>query len=147
MWKLFSVLLFLPLPHPFAQDAAQLQADQARIVTLENAWNQAVQLKDAPALKMLLGTDLVYIDYDGSLKNKAEYIASVQDPSRHPARIVSESMTVHLYGATALVNGIYRESGIRDGKPYSLRERFTDLWVHRSETWACVASQSTLITR
>lgn len=147
MWKLFSVLLFLPLPQPLAQDTAQLQTDQARIVTLENAWNQAVQLKDAPALKMLLGAELVYVDYDGSLMDRAEYIASVQAPALHPVRIVSESMNVHLYGTTALVNGVYRENGIKDGKPYSLRERFTDLWVHHSDAWVCVASHSTLITR
>ncbi len=146
MWKLFSIFLFLPTPQPFAQVATRGEADQATIVNLENAWNQAVQLKDLPGLQMLLGTELAYIDYDGRLMDKAQYLASVEGPSLHPAHIVSEFMSVHFYGATALVNGVYRENGVRDGKPYSLHERFTDVWVHRSDTWVCVASHSTLIT-
>jgi hypothetical protein len=77
--------------------------------------------------------------------DKAEYLASVQAPSLHPERIVNESMKVHIYGAVAVVNGVCRESGVRDGKPYAFRERFTDTWIRRSESWVCVASQSTLI--
>jgi ketosteroid isomerase-like protein len=144
MWKLFSVLLLLSA-QLHAQNTAQVGAEQARILSLENAWNQAVQLKDLAALRLLLGTELVYVDYDGKLMDKAEYMASVKAPSLHPTRIVSESMSVHLYGAAAMVNGVYRENGLRDRKPYSLRERFTDFWVHRSDTWVCVASHSTLI--
>lgn len=147
MWKAFSVVLLLSVPQLHAQDASQAGSEQARILTLENAWNQAVQLKDGPALKMLLGAELVYIDYDGKLMDKDEYLASVLAPSLRPVRIVSDSMSVRLYGATALVNGVYRENGIREGKPYSLRERFTDLWVHRSGSWVCVASHSTLVTQ
>jgi len=61
------------------------------------------------------------------LMDKASYLASVR---RNAAteRIVSESMNVHLYGAVAVVNGVYRENGAKNGKPYTLRERFTDTW-------------------
>lgn len=125
----------------------QADAEQGRILSLENAWNQAVRQKDAAALQLLLGPQLVYVDYDGKLLDKAHYLASVQSQSLHPARIVSESMHVHLYGATAVVNGVYRENGVKDGKPYLLRERFTDTWVRSSDGWMCVASHSTLTTQ
>jgi ketosteroid isomerase-like protein len=113
---------------------------------LENAWNQAEQQKDAAALNILLAPELIYVEYDGSLMGKAQYLASVESPTLHPAHIVDEAMTVHFYGDIAVVNGIYRESGIKAGKPYSLRERFTDTWIHRDSNWMCVASQSTLIS-
>jgi hypothetical protein len=58
---------------------------------------------------------------------------------------MNESMSVHLYRAVAVVNGVCRESGVKNGKPYSVRMRFTDTWVRRNESWICVASQSTLI--
>ncbi len=146
MWKLFSiVLLLLAAPRICAQSSKPPDAGQARILALENAWNQAVQEKNTAALEMLLGPELVYVDYDGKLMDKAEYLASVQSQSLHPARIVSESMSVHLYGVAAVVNGVYRETGVTDGKPYALRERFTDLWVRRGESWVCVASHSTSI--
>jgi ketosteroid isomerase-like protein len=147
MWKFFPVfLLLLVVSQANAQSSSQLNAEQARILTLENAWNQAVQQKDAGALKMLLGQDLIYVDYDGTLMSKAEYLVSMQSLSLHPTHIVNEGMTVHLYGNVAVVRGACRETGVKNGKPYAIRMRFTDTWLHRSENWICVASHSTLIS-
>jgi hypothetical protein len=63
------------------QTAAQPDGEQARILSLENAWNQAAQQKDAAALKMLLSSDLIYVDYDGTLMNKVQYLSSVRSPT------------------------------------------------------------------
>jgi len=145
MWKLLSVFLLLAAPQLKAQASARPDAEQARILTLESAWNQAVQQKDAPALDILLAPDLIYVEYDGTLMNKGQYLASVRSPSMQPLHIVNESTSVHLYGMVAVVNGICRENGVKKGKPYTLRERFTDTWVRRSDNWVSVASQSTLI--
>jgi ketosteroid isomerase-like protein len=148
MHKLLPLLVLLLAVSDFhAQDAGQAGADQARILALENAWNQAVQQKDEAALKLLLGSDLVYVDYDGTIMDKTAYLASVRSQTLHAARIVSESMKVGLYGGVAIVNGVYRETGLKNGKPYSLQERFTDTWVLQHQTWVCVASQSTLLAR
>jgi ketosteroid isomerase-like protein len=112
---------------------------------LENAWNQAEEHKDVKALETLLDSTLVYIDYDGVMMSKAQFIASVKAPSLHPEQIVNESMTAHVYGDSAVVTGVYREKGVKNGKPYLHRGRFTDTWVYHDQTWQCVASQSTLI--
>jgi ketosteroid isomerase-like protein len=148
MHKLLPVLvLLLAVPDFHAQATAQAGADEVRIMALENAWNQAVQQKDEAALKLLLGPDLVYVDYDGTMMNKAAYLASVRSQSLHAMRIVSEAMKVSIYGGVAIVNGVYRENGVKNGKPYSLRERFTDTWVLQHQDWVCVASQSTSLVR
>jgi ketosteroid isomerase-like protein len=145
-WRLFFILIAILLrPGASAQSAGQSNPEQGRILSLENAWNQALQQKDAAALRMLLAPDLVYVDYDGTLMDKTEYLASVQAASLHPVHLVSESMKVHLYGGVAMVEGVCREIGIKNGRPYSVRLRFTDAWIRRGESWICVASQSTLI--
>jgi ketosteroid isomerase-like protein len=144
---LATALMLLAAPALGAQNGVRLDPEQARILTLENAWNQAVQQKDASALNMLLAPDLIYVEYDGTLMNKAQYLASVQSPVLLPARIVNESTNVRLYGAVAIVNGVCREDGLKNGKPYTLRERFTDTWIRRGDNWVCVASESTLIPR
>jgi ketosteroid isomerase-like protein len=128
------------------QGSDQSDREHTRIVALENAWNEAVALKDSAALDMLLAPELVYVEYDGSLMDKAQYLAAVRSPVVRPARIVSESVIVHFYSNIAVVSGVYRETGIKDGNTYALRERFTDTWIHRSGSWMCVASQSTLIS-
>ncbi|MGP0020002.1 MAG: nuclear transport factor 2 family protein [Candidatus Sulfotelmatobacter sp.] len=148
MAKLFCVLLLLlTVPRAFTQGAAPTPADESRILTLELAWNHAVQEKDVKALQMLIAPEMVYIEYDGTLMNQVEYLASVTSRSVNAEQILCESMTAHVYGPVALVSGVYRETGVRNGKPYLHRERFTDTWVLKAGNWLCVSSQSTLIAR
>ncbi|SRR6266404_105429 len=57
-----------------AQDSPKRNAEEGRLLALESAWNHAEQSKDATALKQLLGESLVYVDYDGTLLNKKEFL-------------------------------------------------------------------------
>ncbi len=122
-------------------------ADKSKIIALENMWNLAEQQKDVKALGQLVGDNLVSIDYDGSIQNREQFLASVGSPSLHPEQIVNESTTVYMYGSAAVVTGVYREKGVEKGKPYVRRGRFTDTWVYANGQWQCVASHSTLISR
>jgi hypothetical protein len=130
----------------FAQQFQDQEAEKTRILALENAWNLAEEHKDAQALDELLAESLVYIDYDGTLMNKAQFMASVKAVSLQPQQIVNESMTAQVYKESAVVTGVYREKGINKGKPYLRRGRFTDTWINHNGTWVCVASQSTLMS-
>jgi Domain of unknown function (DUF4440) len=141
------LLLFFLLLGVAPQAAPRPDAEQTRILALENAWNQAEEHKDVRALDTLLDSTLVYVDYDGSIMDKAQFIASVKAPSLHPEQIVNESMTAHVYAGSAVVTGVYREKGVKNGKRYERRGRFTDTWVYRDQIWMCVASQSTLMMR
>jgi ketosteroid isomerase-like protein len=143
---MLPVLLVLLAPTRFiAQSTAQPDPERDRILSLENAWNQAVRQKDAVALRLLVAPDLIFVDWDGTLMNKVEYLASVESAGLHPAHIVIQSMSVHHYSSVAVVNGVSRESGMNKGKAYLLLERFTDTWVRRGDSWLCVASQSTVM--
>jgi ketosteroid isomerase-like protein len=129
------------------QEKPRLTDDEGRILALETAWNHAEQNKDVAGLDQLLASTLVYTDYDGSLQNKAQYLAEAKSESLHPEQITNDEMTAHVYGDAAVVTGIYREKGISKGKPYSRRGRFTDTWVKENGAWQCVASQSTLMSK
>jgi len=147
MRAMLAVFLLLLIPGALRfQGTAQSDPEQTKILALENAWNQAEEHKDAKALETLLDSSLVYIDYDGTIMDKTQFIASVQEPALHPQQIVNESMTAHVYHDSAVVTGVYREKGVNHGKPYLRRGRFTDTWVYRDGVWVCVASQSTLIS-
>ena len=138
-------LLVAYLPARAADKPQDVAATQTRILALENAWNLAEEHKDTKALDSLLASTLVYVDYDGTFMNKAEFIASVKRPSLHPEQIVNDVMTTQVYGDTVIVSGLYREKGNVDGKPYVRRGRFTDTWINFNGSWLCVASQSTLL--
>jgi len=128
-----------------AQEVTKPTGEEAHLMALESAWNHAEQSKDAAALGQLVADTFVYVDYDGTLMNKKEYLASTANGDVQQEQIINEGMTVHLYGNAAVVNGTYRDKGVEKGKPFSRHGRFTDTWIRSKDAWQCVASQSTLI--
>jgi ketosteroid isomerase-like protein len=117
-----------------------------RVLALENAWGHAIELKDTKALDMMLASTFVAVEIDGSVSNKAEFLASIKAPDYQPSQAVNEQINAQVYGNAAVVVGIFRVKGAEKGKPYVHRERFIDTWVKQNQTWQCVASQATLIT-
>jgi ketosteroid isomerase-like protein len=119
--------------------------DAGRIQALELAWNHALESKDTKALDMLLGSNLVSVDIDGSISNKSEFLASIKAPDYQPSQAVIEQSNVQMYGDAAVVVGVFRVKGVEKGKAYVHRERFVDTWIRSNGTWQCVATTGTLI--
>src|ERR1700730_10191337 len=113
-----SMLVFTPFSVGSVQTSSQRNDEEGRILTLETLWNRAEQTKDAAALEQLLAPSLIYIDYDGSIMTKAQFLESIRSDSLQPDQITNETMTAHVYTGAAVVTGIYREKGISKGKPY-----------------------------
>jgi uncharacterized protein (TIGR02246 family) len=139
-------LLFVCVVLGTAQQPVKPSGEEGRIVALESAWDQAEQNKDANALANLLADNLVYVDYDGSLSTKQQFLASIKSGDVTGEQINNEGVTVRLYNNNVAVStGIYRDKGIEKGKPFHRRGRFTNVWLNQNGRWECIASQSTLI--
>jgi hypothetical protein len=87
----------------------------------------------------------VYVDFDGAVMTKAEFLSRVK--SAHLQQVITQSMTVQVFADTAVVSGIYQSSEFKDGKTLVKRGRFIDTWVYKDSNWTCVAAQSTPILR
>jgi hypothetical protein len=103
--------------------------DETQLIQLERAWNQAEAGANPAAIVSLFEETLIYVDYDGSLMSKAEYLRSVGNPSARPDHMYDEGMKAQVYGETGIVSGVYRETGTYKGKPYTRRARLNDTWV------------------
>jgi ketosteroid isomerase-like protein len=143
-WTLFLAILALGAV-ALGRGEARPADDETQLIQLERAWNQAETGNDPAAITSLFEDTLIYVDYDGSLMNKTDYLRSVGNPASKPDHLYDEGMKAYVYGSTGIVSGVYRETGSTKGKPYTRRARFTDSWVKRNGQWKCVASQSTLI--
>ncbi|MGH9757235.1 MAG: nuclear transport factor 2 family protein [Candidatus Acidiferrales bacterium] len=130
-----------------AQNNTSISGDEGTILVLENAWNKAEMNKDGQALDELLANSLVYVDYDGSLMDKDQFVASVKNSTVQSLQLVNDNVHVHMYGESAVVSGVYHEKGVEKGRSYTRNGRFVDTWVKVSNTWQCVASQSTLLSK
>lgn len=142
------MLLLATMVSPVAMNGQSAQdSDSARVLALETLWNQAEVAKDAAALDHLLADDFTYVNIDGSLQNKAEFLDGIKHPVEHIEIIGNDSLKTHVYRDTVIISGTYHEKGTLNGKPYVHRGRFTDTWVRQGSSWMCVASHSTLIQR
>ena len=148
MKSLVLRILVLGLVTGMALAAAYPQPDdelgaRTMIMALENIWNNAERGGDAAALNLILDDAMVYIDEDGSLLTKTQFLEHVKQTGPQLQTLVTDTMSVHVYGAMALVAGTYRVTGVARGKAFRREGRFIDTWVRKNGTWLCVAAQAT----
>jgi hypothetical protein len=121
--------------------------ESARLVSLENAWNQAEITHDALAMSLLLAETFDFTDDDGSFMNKKQWLAYVRNAGVHYEPLSNSGMMVHLYGNVAIATGKYQDKLIEKGIENVRFGRFTDTWIRQNGEWKCIASQATLIRR
>ena len=122
-------------------------ADASRLIALENAWNQAQLHHDAKALNNLVSDAFVYTDYDGTVMNKAQFLADMKDPDYRASLIANEDARVISYPNLAIVVGTYHTKGKYKRQPFEHYGRFTDTWLYQNNKWQCVASHTNLIKK
>jgi ketosteroid isomerase-like protein len=131
-----------------ARNTGAPQSDDAtKILALENLWNQMQLNHDVNAMQQLLDEDFVLTDYDGSVLNRAQFLASVKDSAVQLTLEMSEGMKLHEHGSTVVVTGATREKGTQNGKAFAHNGRFTDTWIKKEGRWVCIASHLGVISK
>lgn len=115
----------------------------AAIQQLEQTRFDAIRRKDNATLNDMLDNALVWVNPDGVQSSKANYLASLRSTKSEMVDISAESMTVHVFESTAIVFGIYREKGLKNGRPFLQRARFIDTWALKHGKWVCIAATAT----
>jgi hypothetical protein len=142
---LLSVLVCAtPLPVS-AQEAADNDAATA-VRALEREWVEAQSRNDNRALDLIFDNALVYVEY-GKLVTKGDYLLRVRSAKPQLEQIVNEAMMVRTFESTAIVVGSYRETGVKDGKPWLKRWRFVDTWVYEKGRWMLVAAAAAPLSK
>ena len=131
-----------------AQGGKTANEASSRILSLENAWNEAEAKHDARALILLTTDKFRYTDSDGKFMNRNEWLAQIEAEKNDYEQLSNSKMEVDLYqGDVAVVTGEYREKQKAKKKALLLSGRFTDTWIQQNHEWKCVASQETLISQ
>jgi len=142
--RLLALMLLLGISSlGFSADTQSDAEVQSKIVALEKAWNQAYKIGDRRSLDGLLDDQVVLVNDDGSVQSKSEFLATVKPQSSHQEQVEPVSITVRVYGTTAIATGILRTKGVESGKPFVHRERFIDTWVRKGDHWICVGTDAT----
>ncbi len=122
----------------------QTEAVKSRIIALEKAWNQAYRYRDKKALADILDDSMILIEEDGSIQSRFVFLAGIDAARQTDEQLAEpESISVRLFGDTAIATGVFLRRGFANGKPYIKRDRFVDTWVRRGSSWVCIAASAT----
>src|ERR1700675_332824 len=123
---LLAAIVYVVSLSTWAQNAAESDSI-SKVHALENAWNQAEAMGDVHALDLILDGTMIYVDEDGELQTKAQFLNRItQKKGTDVQWLVTPAMNVHLYGDTAVVVGSYRAKSTQGGKTHEWRGRFID---------------------
>jgi hypothetical protein len=146
--KIFALTMMVWLSPYFWAQADPGGNAQSKVLALESVWNQAEEKGDIGALDMIFDNSMIYVDEDGSLLTKRQFLVhAAKESGAHLQWLVTQTISVHVFEDTTVVVGNYRAKGMQGGKSYQRDGRFIDTWVFKKGTWVCVAAQATPILR
>ena len=119
---------------------------RAEILAIEKQWASAIERQDAASFERLAAEEFRFIDENGRVLNRAQYIA---DRSHNPDNVesaVQDEIEVRQYGDSVLATGLSTIHGTRDGAPFVYRFRWTDVYVRHGGRWQVVSGQLTTLS-
>ena len=121
---------------------AERLSDEEQILKLEDDWVRALEKQDREGLNKILAREFTFIEPDGSLINRNDYLA---DRSSNASEIDSfeiADLKVRVFGDSALVTGVAKITERRLGNRYRYSLRWKELWVREAQNWRVLAGQA-----
>jgi ketosteroid isomerase-like protein len=119
--------------------------EEKRLLELDCQWNQAYPKRDISTLDRIIADDWICIDGAGLVICKAQLLDRVQSSASFLNPHKFDEIVLRMFKDTGIVTG--RLSGERtddDGRFY-IEQRYTRVYIKRSDSWQCVATQVTVI--
>lgn len=115
------------------------------VKALESVRAQALLHADTTTLSRLTADEFVEISRLGTLRTKADNLREIGSGALKLTTVHYDSLSVRIYGNTAILRGIADNTGTLRGFPFSGRLWFTRVFVRRDGRWQAVAMQHTMI--
>lgn len=111
---------------------------------LEQQWSDAFNSRDARTLDRLLAADFVFVNRNGRVMNRSEYVDMVVNHIRVISGGILD-LDIRTYGTTGIAVARFTGTTSFDGSVSTSNFRFIDVWTKRGGRWIAVSSQDTLI--
>jgi ketosteroid isomerase-like protein len=108
------------------------------LITLATEWDRAMVENDVDAIGRYMADDWTIIGSDGSVGDKASFLALVQSGVLLHDVMESHDMRVRVYGDAAVVVSRGVSGGTYQGQPFRELERVSCVFVRNEGRWRCV---------
>jgi ketosteroid isomerase-like protein len=112
------------------------------------AYDKAQVTGDRAALERLVATDYALFNSAGAHEGRRELILGYTAPGTSLEPYVVTDKVEKVFGDTAILGGLVTLRGTgEDGKPFTARLRFSDIWHKQSGRWRVTFTQVTQVTQ
>jgi hypothetical protein len=118
-------------------------SDEKQILRLEDEWVRGLATRDRKLIDKILARDFTFIEPDGTIKNRDEYLADRSSDSVETEAFENVDLKVHVLGNFAVASGLAKITERRQGKHYRFRLRWKEMWMKDKGNWQVLTSQAT----
>jgi ketosteroid isomerase-like protein len=133
-----------PRPAQSAVSAEEAEKITEEITQLTKEWSKVHITKDFDHLRRIWADDFSYTDNDGKVDKREDGFAFFEDNTDTFTSSGVVAFDLRVYGKNfAIGNGDHHEAGTdKDGKPFSRKVRFTNVWMRKNGKWQVVRGHS-----
>jgi hypothetical protein len=142
MRTIHGLLVILTLASANAQGPS---SDEKEILRLEDDWVRAMNTKDRQTLDKILAPGFTFIEPDGTVKNRSEYLADRTSDVVETELFNNADLKVSVFGNSAVASGVATIRERHHRKRYHFSARWKELWLKLNGRWQVIASQATPI--
>jgi ketosteroid isomerase-like protein len=131
-------------PTQSAVSAEEVKKITEEITQLTKEWSKVHITKDFDHLRRIWADDFSYTDNDGKVDKREDGFAFFEDNTDTITSSGVVAFDLRVYGKNfAIGNGDHHESGTdKDGKSFSRKVRFTNVWMRKNGKWQVVRGHS-----
>ena len=144
MKRFFVVLVLLAFPSfAFADQPGKVTSTEKALLKIEEDLQAGILKGDWAVFDRYLAPGFVFVGPDGSMQDKAQWMADAKSGALKIESSRNEDMKVRVFADTAVV--MYRsiDKGTFKGMDISGQYRWTDVFIKRGGKWQIVSTQGT----
>lgn len=127
---LLVAAIIVALQFTFAQTK-----DEKAVLDLSRKKFEWLINKQADSLESVLDNRVMYVHSNGWTQSKKEVLADMQSGKLIYKIVEVKDASVRLYSNTAIVTGIGRFSGAREGNTFDMDLSYTEVYVLQEKRW------------
>ena len=108
------------------------------VIATAREWDRTMVTNDAEAIGRYMDEDWTIIGSDGSVGDKASFLALIESGTLSHDVMESDEMNVRVYGDSAVVTSRGVSGGQYQGRAFRDVERVSCVFVRRDGLWRCV---------
>jgi hypothetical protein len=137
-WIAIAAALALASPAPAAQPMPVYPGVPADLAKAAADFDLAQVKSDGEALKRLLADDYLLVNSQDKREDKAQFIADYTAKGFTMEPFAIDDQVIKVWTDGAVLGGAVTMKGMSEGKPYSVRIRFSDIWAKRGGKWQVI---------